>query len=383
MSARSFDVIVIGVGAMGAAACWQLATRGARVLGLEQFDIPHALGSSTGFSRMIRMAYYEHPDYVPLLRRAYALWHALEEASGEKLLHLTGGLYIGPPEGGLVAGSLASARQHQLAHELLDSGELARQFPQFQMPGDWVAVHEEMAGFLLPEKAIAAFARAALLASADLRAREPVLQWSADEKGVSVRTSSAEYRAQHLIFCGGAWTSHLLKNLSLGLRVTRQVMGWVWPRKPEIFELGAFPVFAIDNPDGSLHYGFPMSRDVPGFKIAHHAPGAPADPDYVERGPLPGDEATFRPALARFLPDADGPLLALRTCLYTNSPDQHFIIDRHAEHERVTIACGFSGHGFKFASVIGEALADLATRGGTELPIRFLSLGRSGLAQNR
>jgi sarcosine oxidase len=235
-----------------------------------------------------------------------------------------------------------------------------------------------MAGFLLPEKVIAAYAQIALRGGADLHGREAVVDWSTDSAGVTVRTSRAEYRAERLIFTGGAWSGKLLKDLGVELRVTRQVMGWVWPRTPDRFELGRLPVWAIDNPDGSLHYGFPMMAEVPGFKIAHHSPATLTDPDHVVRETLPGDEETFRRALARFLPEADGPTLALRTCLYTNSPDHHFIIDQHPASDRVMIACGFSGHGFKFASVIGEVLADLAMKGRTGLPVGFLGLGRFG-----
>ncbi len=373
---HSFDVIVIGVGAMGSSACWQLASRGARVLGLEQYDIPHGLGSSTGFSRMIRMAYYEHPDYVPLLRRAYELWHQLEAESGQKLLHLTGGLYLGTPDSELIAGSLQAAKLHGLPYESLAHRPLQQQFPQFQVPEEWTGVLEPNAGFLLPEKVIACFAEQAMRRGAELHGREPVIDWTADVQGVTVRTSREVYHAGRLIFCGGAWSSALLKDMGVELKVTRQVMGWVWPREPKQFALGEFPVWAIGNADGSLHYGFPMMPDNPGFKISHHAPGQVTDPDHVARDPLPGDEASFRGALRQYIPPADGPLLALRTCLYTNSPDQHFIIDRHPLHANVALACGFSGHGFKFASVVGQILADLAMNGRTELPAQFLGLSR-------
>jgi sarcosine oxidase len=374
--AGSFDVIVLGVGAMGSSACHHLARRSVRVLGLEQFDIPHALGSSTGFSRMIRMAYYEHPDYVPLLRRAYELWHEIEADSRQKLLYLTGGLYLGTADSDLIAGSMRSAREHKLPHELLDRRALAERFPQFQTPDDWVAMLEPNAGFLLPEKVVAAYADQAMRHGAELHGREPVVAWSADARGVTVQTPRDTYHAAHLLICGGAWSGRLLKDLAIELQVTRQVMGWVWPREPARFALDVLPVWAIGHPDGSLHYGFPMMSDNPGVKIAHHAPGQPTNPDHVARDPQPGDEATFRSALRQFLPAADGPLLALRTCLYTNSIDHHFILDRHPQHKNVTFACGFSGHGFKFASVIGEVLADLAMVGKTALSIKFLGIDR-------
>ena len=371
-----YDVIVVGVGAMGSSACYHLAKRGARVLGLEQFDIPHARGSSHGQSRMIRMAYYEHPDYVPLLRRAYELWDEIEQVSGQKLLHVTGGFYAGPPDGEVVPGSLEAARQHGLEHELLDRSEAARRFPQFTLPDDWSALYEPRAGFLLPERTVAAYAEAALRRGADLRGHEPVVAWRATNAGVSVRTTRGEYEADRLLFCGGSWSSKLMTDLGVALVVTRQVLGWVWPRRPELFELGRLPVWAIERPKG-LYYGFPMMPDSPGFKLADHGRGQETDPDRVAREVGPDDEETFRPALARFLPDAQGPTLAMRVCLYTHSPDSHFIIDRHPAHERVTLACGFSGHGFKFASVVGEVLAELSVEGRTRMPpVEFLGLNR-------
>jgi sarcosine oxidase len=376
MGMNTFDVIVIGLGAMGSSACYHLARRGVRVLGLEQFDIPHALGSSHGSSRMIRLAYYEHPDYVPLLRRAYALWDELEAVSGQKLLYRTGGLYMGPREGEIVGGSLRSAREHGLPHELLDREAIRRRFPQFQIPEEWVGLLEPEAGFLVPERVIAAQAQAALRASAELHGRETVLEWDADANGARVRTNKGEYHAGHLIFCGGPWSGKLVRDLGVELKVTRQVLGWVWPRQPDAFALGRLPVWAIDRLDGTIHYGFPMLDDVPGFKLAQHGPGAATDPDRVARDPQPGDEETFRPVLRQMIPAADGPLLSMKVCLYTHSPDGHFILDRHPTHDRVTLACGFSGHGFKFASVMGEILADLAMTGRTALPADFLRLKR-------
>jgi sarcosine oxidase len=370
-----YDVIVVGVGAMGSSTCYHLAKRGAKVLGLEQFDIPHARGSSHGQSRMIRMAYYEHPDYVPLLRRAYELWDEIEQVSGQKLLHVTGGVYMSPPGGEIVGGSLESARRHNLPHELLDRPALAERYPQFHVPDDWQALYEPRAGFLPPERTVAAYAEAALRRGAQLRGHEPVMAWRATATGVTVRSPRGEFEADRLVFCGGPWSSKLLDDLGVPLIVTRQVLGWVWPRRPELFEMGRLPVWAIEKP-GGIYYGFPMMPDSPGLKLADHSFGTPTDPDRVARELTPGDERTFRPAIEQYLPDAEGPTLAMRTCLYTHSPDQHFVIDRHPAHERVTLACGFSGHGFKFASVIGEVMADLALEGGSKLPIEFLGLGR-------
>lgn len=373
---NTFEIIVIGVGAMGSATCHELARRGVRVLGLEQFDIPHTRGSSHGLSRMIRLAYYEHPDYVPLLRRAYERWIQLEEECGRKLLHITGGVYIGPEGHELVAGSHQSAVRHRLDHELLDRTQLAVRFPQFRLPDQCVGLYEPMAGWLEPEKVICAFVEQAMRRGARIHAHEPVRSWTAGAGGVTVKTDRAEYRAEKLIFCGGPWTSSLVHDLGVALTVTRQVMLWVWPRQPELFDPDRFGVWALGHEDGTLHYGFPMSGDGLGLKIAHHARGKPTDPDRVARDPQSGDETSVRNFIGTFMPAADGPTLALRTCMYTNSPDSHFIIDHHPAHERVTLACGFSGHGFKFASVIGELMADLSMHGRTDLPADFLSRAR-------
>jgi len=373
-----FDVIVIGVGGMGSAACYHLARRGVRVLGLEQFDIPHAKGSSHGFSRMIRTAYYEHPDYVPLLQRSFKLWKELEDESLLKILHVTGGLYLGHPDGEIVSGSLASSRKHNLAYEHYTRDDLTKLFPQFRLPDDFVGLFEYQAGYLVPELAIGAHVDLAMRHGAHVHGNEPVLRWSSDDKGATVTTANATYHADHLVFCGGAWSDKLMTDLGVKLLVTRQVLGWVQPLRRDYFQLGVLPVWAIDNHDGTLYYGFPLTPESPGLKIAHHGAGPATDPDTIDRAPHRDDEHSFRRALQTYLPDADGALVSMRICMYTNSPDHHFILDRHPRHERVTLACGFSGHGFKFCSVIGEALADLATKGRSELPIEFLGLQRFG-----
>ena len=411
---RSFDVIVIGVGAMGSSACWHLGRRGARVLGLEQFDIPNSMGSSHGESRMIRLCYYEHPDYVPLLRRAYELWRELESRSGKSLLHLTGGLYMGPATSEFMTGTLRAAREHDLPHDMLDLDAIGARFPQFRLRRDDIGVFEPNAGVLLPEAVISAQAELALRSGAEIHARETVREWSADDRSVTVRTDRGHYAADRLVICGGAWSAGLINHggvlplderagteargvlplderagteargaAALPLTVTRQTLAWVWPPRPELFELGRLPVWAIGHGDGTLHYGFPMLKggaSRPGFKIAHHAHGPATDPDRIERETGPDDLAPIRQAIRDFVPDADGPLLSMRVCMYTSTPDGHFIIDCHPLHQRVSIACGFSGHGFKFASVVGEILADLAMHGRTSHPIGFLGLSRFGAA---
>ena len=361
---------------MGSATCWELARRGIRVLGLEQYSIPHDQGSSHGYSRMTRMAYYEHPSYVPLIRRAHELWSEIEASSGEKIFHKVGGLYMGRPDAPLIQGSLDSARRHGLQHELLNRQDLANRHGQFTVPDDWVGFVEAEAGFLLPELAICAFVRAALELGAIIRAQEQVVSWEENASGVSVTTSKGNYSADRLVFTSGVWCSKLLPPVNLRLSITRQVVGWVWPHEPAKFKLGALPVWLIDREDGSVYYGFPMITVSPGLKIAVHAPLTPTDPDRVTREVTTGDEETFRVCLQRYLPSADGSLLAMRTCLYGNSPDGDFIIDRLPGSSRVVFAAGFSGHGFKFSSAIGEVLAELATTGNSRVPVDFLRLSR-------
>jgi sarcosine oxidase len=373
-TSRMFDFIVVGLGAMGSATAYHLARRGLRVLGLEQFDIPHSLGSSHGSSRMIRLAYYEHPDYVPLLRRAYELWDELERESDQKIIHRTGGLYMGPRTSEVLNGSLEAARQHDIPHDVLDRDELRHRFPQFTLPDDYRGMLDHAGGFILPERAITAYCDLAMRHGAELHGREPVLDWPS---GCEVRTRERTYIAKQIVFCGGAWSGKLVRDLGVPLAVTRQVMAWFWPRNVDRFELGRLPVWAIDAPNVPFTYGFPIHRDgAAGLKVALHQKGPPTDPDKDPRQPTRDDEAALRPLIRRFVPDADGPLLSMRVCLYTYSPDQHFIVGRHPSIGDVTVACGFSGHGFKFASVMGEAIADLAMNGTSSLPVEFLSFRR-------
>ncbi|MEC9374553.1 MAG: N-methyl-L-tryptophan oxidase [Planctomycetota bacterium] len=372
------DVIVIGCGAMGAAATLALAQRGARVLALDRDGVPNNTSSHHGDSRMIRLAYYEHPDYVPLLKEAHALWKRLESESGETLFHETGGLYMGRAGLEFVESSRRSAEQHGLPHEMLSAEDLRREHPQFRLPDDHVALFEPMAGMLLCERIIRAQARLARACGAEIREHEAVQSWRAEPNGVVVRTTTAEHRADRLLLTAGPWSARLIESIAPRLTVTRQPMGWVDPLRADRLALGALPCWAVGAEDGSLLYGFPMRPGERAFKVARHLPLDACDPETVDRGPRADDEATFRADLARLLPEADGPLREIRVCMYTNSPDGHFIVDRHPDSERVVIAAGFSGHGFKFASVMGEALADLALDGRSRRPLEFLGLRRFG-----
>ena len=375
----AYEVIVAGVGSMGAATCRELAARGVPVLGLEQGALPNPMASFAGRTRAIRLSYSEHPDYVPLLRGAYARWETLGQECGQQLLHLTGALYMGPEIGELFSGALASAQTHGLAHTRFTAAELQREWPQFNLPENFVGLHETQAGYVLSEAAVLAMIESAQRHGADLRSHEPVLDWHANAQGVTVRTSKGEYAASHLIFTTGAWTPEVLCDLPI--TITRQVLGWTQPPDLRPFIADQFPVWVIDHDGPGFYYGFPHTPDGsggPGLKAALHCPGALTTAAAAQREPLPADADEIRAVFARHLPAGDGPLIEQRTCLYTNTSDGHFIVDRHPVHDRVTLACGFSGHGFKFASVMGEVLADLATDGKTDWPIDFLRLSRFG-----
>jgi len=373
---QRYQAIVVGVGGMGSAACWRIARRGARVLGLEQADIPHSGGSSHGSTRLVRQAYHEHADYVPLLKRAYELWRELEQVRGQSLLTITGVLHLGQRGHARIAAIEASARRHAIPVESLGGQEIRERYPQFRLDDCGCGILEANGGFVSPDRVVAAQTLAALDAGAEIHAREAVRHWSVRPGVVEVVTTRDRYEAERVVFCAGPWTTKILGDVGAPLVVTRQTLAWTWPRRPRDFALGHFPCWTLTESDGTTYYGFPMIDDCPGLKTARHAPGQAVDPDSVSRDITPADEAETRGALERYLPDGVGPLLALRTCLYTNSADEHFILDCHPAHPEIVLACGFSGHGFKFAPVIGEILADLALDGATGLPAQFLGLGR-------
>jgi len=372
---RAHDVIVAGVGAMGAAACAALARRGMRVLGLDASSIPNGHSSHTGQTRVFRVAYAEHPDYVPLLRRAQAAWVELGHDVGEHLYRECAVLYVGPGDGALVTGVAGAAGAHGVPLERLEREPLRTRFPQFRVPEGWTGLLEPRAGWVAAEAGVAALATAALRAGAELHGSEPVLSWEERSGGVVVRTSEGEHHAGRLVVTSGAWSGRLLAGLGVGLRVTRQVLVWVWPREPGRFTPDRFPVWAIETRDG-LAYGFPLAPGLVGIKLAMHVAGEVVDPDAPPRTLRESDREPLMRVLHEFIPPGVGPVVAHAVCLYTGSPDGHFIIDRLPGSERVVFGAGFSGHGFKFAPVVGEALADLALEGRSTLPVNFLSLRR-------
>jgi sarcosine oxidase len=376
-----FDVIVVGVGGMGSAAAWQLARRGRRVLGIERFDIPHAMGSSHGVTRIIRLPYYEDPRYVPLLRRAYELWHEIETAAGERLLVTTGSIDASPEDGELFQGALASAREHQLAHEVLTGAQVSDRFPAYRLPATHRAIYQPDGGFITSERAIVAHVRAAQSAGAEIHARERVIEWAPHgSESVSVITDQGRYRAQHLVLAAGAWIGELAAPLKQVAIPERQVLAWLQPRRPEWFEPSRFPVFNLAVDEGR-YYGLPVF-EVPGFKFGryHHRGETFSTAEQLRREPDAEDERLLRQFAARYFPEGTGPTMALRTCMFTNTVDEHFVIDRHPACPQVILASPCSGHGYKFCSVIGEILAELASGDGhTRHQIEFLRLSRPAL----
>lgn len=367
MSVGGYDVIVAGLGAMGSAAARSLAARGARVLGLEQFSPAHALGASHGGSRIIRMAYYEDPSYVPLLRTTYDLWARLEHESGRRLINACGALFMGPPDGEVYGGTLRAALKHDLDHEVLDAGEVRRRYEVLQPTEGMFGVHEDIAGIVSPEAGVQAHLDVAAGAGADLRFETPILSWTADDSGVVVETGAGAFRAQRLILTPGAWAPDLLGMPDLPLRVERRLQLWFEPAA-HLAAFKALPVWMWERADGLIFYGLPMRDGA--VKVAIHDRGEPCHADTVERAVDPAEVAHMREVLREAVPDiAAGAFVRGSACTYTLTPDRHFVVGTHPAHPQVSIACGFSGHGFKFSPVIGEVLADLAIDGHTDHPI--------------
>jgi sarcosine oxidase len=379
---NSFDYIIVGGGSMGSATAYHLAKNGQKVLLLEQFDFIHENGAHGGQTRLIRKAYFEHPDYVPLLLRAYENWEILEKETQQQVYFPTGILYFGEKNNDLLANIKDSAQRNDLKLDTLTMAEAKKKYPMFDaIPDDWESLFEPEAGFLLVEKCVHLYLQQALKYGVRLIAREKVMNWRENRGGVSVSTEKNEYRAKKLIFTAGAWTDKLLADLNVPLKVTRQILGWVKPNNWSDFTMGKFPCWGIFDKEKSLYYGMPILNDEDtsgplGLKIGCHFHGNVVNPDNVDRTISEADEATFREGLEKYIPSANGDTLSIKTCLYTSSPDENFIIDHYPRHKNVILACGFSGHGFKFASVIGEILSDLAIKGKTEQPIDFLSLRR-------
>ena len=371
--APSYDVIVVGLGGMGSAAAYHLAARGQRVLGLERFGPAHNLGSSHGGSRIYRQAYFEDPAYVPLLLRAHELWEKLATDSGHEVFTQTGGLVIGREDSQAFAGTLRSAQQWGLDHEVLTAADIRSRFPTFKPGADDLAFYERKAGVARPEATVTAHLDLARVHGADLHFVETVFGWQADGPGGKawVVTDRGIYTADRLVIAPGAWASNLLSDLGVTVTVERQVMYWFQPHGGTgPFTADRHPVYLWEDPEGTRICGFP-ALDGPdgGAKVAFFRKGLPSDPETVDRRVRSEEIGAMAEYLRLRVPTLPTRFLKATACMYANTPDEHFVLAQHPEHPRVTVAYGFSGHGFKFVPVVGEIIADLATEGTTDHPI--------------
>jgi sarcosine oxidase len=380
-----YDAIVVGGGVMGCATAYHLAKRGGRVLLLEQFAIGHDRGSSHGHSRIFRLA-YDAPDYVRLAQAALPLWRALEREAGAKLLIQTGGLDYAQPGTPVFEATRATLAALDIEFEQLDRAAVAQRWPQFNMPADTLAIYQRDSGILDANRCVATLAEAARRHGADVRENEPARELHAVGSGVEVRTDVDNYTAERLVVTAGAWARPLLRQLGLDLplTITREQVAYFAPRSadgagdPDQFAPSRFPIFIHHDAEAPAAYGFP-TFGRPGVKVAFHQGGPVIEPENRERTPDAAMNAALHAYLARWVPNAAGELLFSQTCRYTNTPDEHFIIDRPPEHPQIVIGSPCSGHGFKFGVLIGAILADLAERGATEHPIEMFGLNRPGM----
>lgn len=375
-----YQVIVVGLGGVGSAALYQLARRGVKALGLDRFPVAHDRGSSHGATRIIRQAYLEHPDYVPLVLRAYELWAELEQRRGEQLFFETGLLQVGPLQGAVLRGVRTSATTHGLNVTDFTAGEIEARWPGLKIPSGVAGLFEQKAGYLRVEACVRAHVEGAVTLGAEVRLDEPAIAWAADGDGVRVQSERKTYFADQLIIAAGAWSAEVLRELNIPLVVRRKPQYWFAPRDEAYRREGGFPAYLFEMPSG-IFYGFPQI-DAEGVKVARHSGGdVVADPLALNRELDASDLASVREFCAACLPRLLPDLLRHSVCMYTLTPDEHFIIDAHPLHPRVAFAAGLSGHGFKFTPVLGEALADLAMEGATRLPVGFLSLKRPSLCK--
>jgi sarcosine oxidase len=376
---EAFDAIVVGGGTMGTSTAAALAERGARCLVLEQFGLIHSFGSHGGRTRIIRQAYAESPDYVPLVQRSEAAWLNLEDELGVPILHRTGGLDLQAPGYTWASDARRAATEHRIPYEWLDGAEVRRRWPAWQIGDEWQACYSPSTGFLDVEASLRSVICVARRRGVQIREGETVRSWTMRPGHVEVTTDHGRYAADRLIATAGAWTTSLLESLGLPISVVRKTIWWFDVAVPYNFTLGRFPIFITDGPLGSI-YGFPI-YSVPGIKAANHAGGDVTDAATVDRRAR-DEEATAVVDFAReALPDMTARILDRAVCLYSMTPDRDFIVDRYPEHANVVVAAGFSGHGFKFAPVIGEMLADLALDSAARPMARF-ALKRFGVSRS-
>ena len=374
-TASDGNYAVIGLGAMGSAALFHLARRGKRVIGIEQFQPGHDRGSSHGESRAIRLGYSEHPSYVPLVRRAFENWRELEALTGETVLTTTGILEAGKPGSRMVRGSLDACLLHHLDHELLDAREIHRRFPAFELPADFTAIWQPEGGFLKPELANRLHLDLARRHGAEVLAETRVTAIEPGANSVRIVIDGRTIEAGAVIVAAGAWVTDLVPALKPHISIARLVLTWYEPKRPELFAPDMLPVFAVEGED-DIVYGFPDFAGT-GFKCAsHYSSGALTHADLARQDAGAEDEARTRRFLESYLPQGAGQMLAMKTCMYTMTPDEDFVIDTLPDDPRIVVASPCSGHGFKFASVVGEVVADLATVGETPHDIGRFRMGR-------
>ncbi|MDQ6929705.1 MAG: N-methyl-L-tryptophan oxidase [Candidatus Eremiobacteraeota bacterium] len=355
---------------MGSATAAHSARRGSSVVGLEQFTAAHTLGASHGGTRLIRLAYFEGADYVPLLRRAYELWNDLEAQTVTTLRSRTGGIFVGTPQTNLISGTLASARAHDLAVEILDPEQLRLRHPQFLALPDEVGVFEPSAGAVFPEAAVRAHLRVAAEHGADLRFETRVKNWAADAGHISITLDDGtNVRARKLAICAGPWLNDVLDK-RMPVRIERNVQVWFEPLDPDKFAERNFCAFALER-DGKFFYGFPDYGD--GVKCAFHHTGDFTTPQQLQRDVSQAEIERNRAQLAAFIPGAAGRYRSASACMYALTPDEHFVIGPHPNHQNVYVAGGFSGHGFKFCPVVGEIMADYLLDGGSRHAVAMFS----------
>lgn len=388
-SEESVDVIVIGLGGVGSATVAALAADGYRVIGIDQFSPPHQRGSSHGQTRVIRKAYFEHPDYVPMLLRAYDQWKQLEADSGKQLYYPVGLLQIGPVDGEVLAGVRRSSIEHSLDVQYMAMQEAQSQYPGIQGDPSWSAIVEHDAGYLLVEQCIEAHLQQAQRHGASLLLNQSVRDWSIDGSGVRVVTDEQELHADRLVIAAGPWADKCLKRYQLPLRVLRKHVYW-YEVEAGHYQSGNFPCFFFDTPQG-FFYGIPQvansyeangqgttsQRNWGGLKIGRHTGGQLADPDMsIEHPEDAEDQSLVEQFLADCMPAVTRNRIAWQGCYYTMTPDQHFIVDSLPDCPQVSVVAGLSGHGFKFTCVLGEIAANLATKRPSPVNIDFLSLTR-------
>tara|TARA_Y100000996_G_scaffold412057_1_gene397341 strand:+ start:815 stop:2062 length:1248 start_codon:yes stop_codon:yes gene_type:complete len=381
LKGNDYDVIVLGVGSMGSSSCYHLSKKGFKVLGLEQFDIPNDKGSHNGQSRIIRKAYFEHPSYVPLLEGAYKNWKKLENEYGDKIYYKTGLAYFGPKNHLLIKGSLESAEKYKIEFNQFTKKEQLKNYPQFNIPIGYTNIFEKNAGLIIPEKAIVAFTKLALKNGATINTNEKAIEWLKKDNVIEVKTNKGRiYQCRKLVISTGAWISEVAQFSNL--EVTRQIIAWAKPKNNEEFSLNNFPCWTYaNNSSEGIFYGFPIlpsnSFHGPfGLKFAHHFKGELTNPNNVKRSISNKEEKKLLNFIKDLMPNKIESINTVKTCLYSYTSDEDFIVDKHPENEDIVITGGFSGHGFKFASIIGEIVSDLVDKGNSKYPIDFLKIKR-------